>query len=153
MRLLLVGSFLALLALPLFANEQEEEEQKTIMVIKALVLPKSFTELEKNQSNKIVLKAVAKNRNYQMMIGDYDQSLKVKYPIQIIEVKVAEPKSREFNLLIRLFDEKSKKLLNKVQVQDISKISFFRELESGMEKIFIIPEPEIKPSVNTSNPQ
>jgi hypothetical protein len=70
----IIAFILCLLVLQSYA--QEKEENKTLLVIKTSEMPLSFSELEKNQTAKIILKAVTRVKDYQVMLGNFDQSLK-----------------------------------------------------------------------------
>ena len=105
---------------------QENEENKTLLVINSTDIPLSFSELEKNQTVKIILKAVTRVKDYQVMLGSFDQSLKVKYPIHLVVLKVVEIKPAFFSIEAFLFNETAKKLIHKVVASEVDKMSFFR---------------------------
>lgn len=122
-----------------------QEDDRIILAIETLKLPASFGELEKNQADKIVLKSVTKVKDYQLMIGTLDQTLKVKHSIHYVSVIVIESPKDVFSINARLFDERVKKLIKKIVVEKVEKNSFFRELEKAMNELFFPTEPPGKP--------
>ena len=131
----IIAFILCLFVLESYA--QENEENKTLLVINSTDIPLSFSELEKNQTVKIILKAVTRVKDYQVMLGSFDQSLKVKYPIHLVLLKVVEIKPTFFSIEAFLFNETAKKLIHKVVASEVDKMSFFRELERVMKELFI----------------
>lgn len=129
-----------LLPILFFSNPsftQDAVEEDTIsLVIENPKIPKDFAEQEKNQTGKIVLKATTKVRGYQIIIGDFDPGKKAKFQVHVVDVEVVYDQHSNLTLTARLFDEKSKKLINKVTYEHIAKISYFRELERLMNELF-----------------
>jgi hypothetical protein len=123
----------------------EEEERNTLLVIQSITLPSTFTAIEKVQSDKIILKASTRIKDYQVMIGEFDQSLKIKYPIHLVSVKVFGPKKQMYTIEARLFNETSKKLISKIVVENVEKLAFFRELEKVLTDLFLPVDKEVVP--------
>ena len=125
----------------LFSNfsiaQIDEEEESVSLIIENPKIPQIFTENEKNQSGKIILKACTKVKGYQIIIGEFDPVKKAKFQVHVVEVEVVQDAKSNFTMTAKLFDEKSKKLINKVSFENVEKISYFRELERLMNELFL----------------
>ena len=130
-----------LLFMLLFSNfsiaQIDEEEESVSLIIENPKIPQNFSENEKNQSGKIILKACTKVKGYQIIIGEFDPVKKAKFQVHVVEVEVLQDEKSNFTMTAKLFDEKSKKLINKVSFENVEKISYFRELERLMNELFL----------------
>lgn len=129
---------------PSFAQDAVEEDPISL-VIENPKIPKDFAEQEKNQTGKIILKATTKVRGYQIIIGEFDPAKKAKFQVHVVDVEVVYDAHSNLTMTARLFDEKSKKLINKVTYEHVAKISYFRELERLMNELFLpVTEEKLK---------
>jgi hypothetical protein len=119
-----------------FAQDMAEEDLVSL-VIESPKIPKEFNETERNQTGKIILKATTKVRGYQIILGDFDPAKKTKFQVHVVDMEAIPDTRGSYTLTARLFDEKSKKLINKVSYPFIEKNSYFRELERLMNELFL----------------
>lgn len=136
-----MGMLVILLSISMFFNltfaQDIAEEDLVSLVIESPKIPKEFNETERNQTGKIILKATTKVRGYQIILGDFDPSKKTKFQVHVVDMEATPDAKGSYTLTARLFDEKSKKLINKVSYQFVEKISYFRELERLMNELFL----------------
>ena len=134
--------------------QTEGEEEAISLVIENPKIPATFSETEKNQSGKIILKACTKVRGYQIIIGEFDPVIKAKFQVHVVEVEVMMNANSNYTMSARLFDEKTKKLINKVTFENVEKLSYFRELERMMNELFLPVNLEVeKESKKVKNPK
>ena len=129
--------FILLLCSNFSIAQIDEEEESVSLIIENPKIPQLFSENEKNQSGKIILKACTKVKGYQIIIGEFDPVKKAKFQVHVVEVEVVQDAKSNFTMTAKLFDEKSKKLINKVSFENVEKISYFRELERLMNELFL----------------
>lgn len=125
------------LFLPISFAQDAGEEGFVSLVIENPKIPKEFNETERNQTGKIILKATTKVRGYQIVLGDFDPAKKTKFLVHVVDVDVVPDNKGSYTLTARLFDEKTKQLINKVTTPFVEKMSYFRELEKLMSSLFL----------------
>lgn len=125
------------------------EESAVSLVIESPKIPTEFNETERNQTSKIILKASTKVRGYQIVLGNFDPAKKTKILIHVVDVEVVADNKGSYSITARLFDEKTKKLINKVEAILVEKNSYFRELEKLMNALFL----PVKLEVFTREPE
>lgn len=120
----------------------QENEDLVSLIIATPKFPQGMLENERNQSAKIILKGTTKVPGYQIVIGNFDPSKKAKVKVHVVEVEIERVAEGILKLTAKLFDEKSKKLINKVVRERVEKIAYFRELEKLMNELFLPVEQE-----------
>lgn len=136
-----MGMFVIYLCISMFINfsfaQDLAEENLVSLVIESPKIPQEFNETERNQTGKIILKATTKVRGYQIILGDFDPAKKTKFQVHVVDMEALPDDRGSYTLTARLFDEKTKKLINKVSYTFIEKNSYFRELERLMNELFL----------------
>lgn len=118
------------------------------MFIPPVDIPADFTEFEKQQINKLVVKGSTKQSVYQVMIGTPQISKRFKWAIHKINVKVTNTPDG-FQIIAELRDARKNILINSITESQFPQIELYRRLEDIINRLFLpvekVLESEVKP--------
>ncbi len=121
------------------AWSQVPENELPYLFIPEVTIPPEFSEFEKQQINKIVMKGSAKQTQYQVIIGNPTNNKKFKWALYKINVRVTKgPNGIE--VVAELKDVRKEKLINTIKENYIEGLEFYRRLEDIINRLFIPPE-------------
>lgn len=122
------------------AISQVSDSELPYLIIPPLQLPDRFGEFEKQQVSKIVLKGCAKQKGYQVIIGDPPSHKKTKWQIYKITLEVVfNDSKKEFGVVASLVDARKNKVFNSITEGEIQELEFFRKLEIIIDRLFLPP--------------
>ena len=115
------------------------------LIIPPHELPERFKEFEKQQIQKVVLKGCAKQRGYQVIIGDPPSHKKTRWLMYRVDLDVKWNESlREFRVHASLVDARNNKVFNSITEVKIPELEFYRRLEVIIDRLFLPPVIDIE---------
>lgn len=121
------------------AGETEDDIAKNtprkILVISPVASDIVLSDIEKRMINKIVLKACAKKKEYQIALGEIGIARGALLNIFEVSLEITG-KENDFKLTGILLDEKNKVVLNKIVRTKNERLHLMRNIEMVMETLF-----------------
>lgn len=121
------------------ANETDDDistnTPKKILVISPIASDIVLSDIEKRMINKIVLKACAKKKEYQIALGDIGVAREALLNIFEVSLEISG-KENDFKITGTLLDERNKVMLNKIVRTKNERLHLMRNIEMVMETLF-----------------
>jgi len=108
---------------------------KRLLVINPLISEIDLTDVEKRLINKVTIKVCAKQKGYQIALGEIGIAKNAGFGISNLEVSVLK-KPAGIEVKVILLDEIKKQVLGKVLVERVERLHLLRTIESSMDSVF-----------------
>ncbi len=108
---------------------------KRLLVINPLISEIDLTDVEKRLINKVTIKVCAKQRGYQIALGEIGIAKNAGFGISNLEVSILK-KPAGIEVKVILLDEIKKQVLGKVLVERVERLHLLRTIESSMDSVF-----------------
>jgi hypothetical protein len=134
------------------AIAETSQEELPYLFIPPVDIPEDFTEFEKQQINKLVVKGSTKQSVYQVMIGTPQISKRFKWAIHKINVKVSNTPDG-FQIVAELRDARKNILINSITESQFPQLELYRRLEDIINRLFLPVEKDLELEVKSKPPK
>ena len=107
-------------------SQSQDDSGKIVLVIDAPTFPKDYPEVDQTQFHKMLLRVVTKLRIYDVTLGEMSTRDKTKSSVHRITTVTSESTDGKVRFAAHLLDQKSQKVLNKIEVDGIERKAFLR---------------------------
>lgn len=108
---------------------------RRLLVINPLISEIDLTDVEKRLINKITIKVCAKQKGYQIALGEIGIAKNAGFGISNLEVSILK-KPAGIEVKVILLDEIKKQVLGKILVERVERLHLLRTVESSMDSVF-----------------
>ncbi len=144
--------FILLILIQFGAWAETSQDEIPYLFIPPVIAPKEFSDFEKQQINKLVVKGSARQTTYQVMIGKPDVSKRFKWQLHQINVSV-QKKDSEFIVLAQLQDARKLLVINSIQEEHIPELELYRRIEEIIDRLFLPVEKNLETEIRPKPPK
>ena len=138
--------FIFFLLIQFGAWAETSQDEIPYLFIPPVIAPKEFSDFEKQQINKLVVKGSARQTTYQVMIGKPDVTKRFKWQLHQINVSVLK-EGDDFVILAQLKDARKEVIINSIQEDHIPELELYRKIEEIIDRLFLPVEKNLDSAI------
>lgn len=121
-----------------YANDDIDDygAGRRLLVVNPLVSEVELSDTEKRLINKVMIKVCAKQRDYQIALGEIGIAKNASFSISNIELSLSKQENG-IGVKVVLLDEAKKLVLGKSMAGPVQRLHLLRTIEKSLESVFI----------------